>query len=71
MAQASGKPAMFQIAVKAFVRDISLTLPQLADFQLCAVHETAVQPVEMHNTGNLPLRFQWTVGLGPSQPTPV
>ena len=46
-----------KVAVKAFVRDISLTLPQLADFQLCAVNETATQPVEMTNSGSLPLKF--------------
>lgn len=55
------KAGSFQVAVKAFVRDVSVSIPQLADFQLCAVNEEAAQDVRMYNTGTLPVVYEWTV----------
>ncbi|CEL95461.1 unnamed protein product [Vitrella brassicaformis CCMP3155] len=53
------KKGTFHVAVKALVREASLTVPEGVDFGLCPVNEVTSVPIYVYNTGTLPCRFRW------------
>ncbi|CAD7937068.1 unnamed protein product [Amoebophrya sp. A25] len=52
----------FSILLKAVVTELALSIPPFVDFGYGPVQETVVIPVPMHNTGSLPVRYEWGFG---------
>lgn len=53
------KGGSFYVTVKAVVKDIALTVPQLVNFGLCPTSEMSRQHIEVYNTGTLKACMQW------------
>eukprot|EP00392_Amoebophrya_sp_AT5.2_P008130 g8149.t1 len=49
----------FSVLLKAVVTELALSIPPFVDFGYSPVQETVVIPLPMHNTGSLPLRYEW------------
>jgi len=53
------KGGSFFITVKAFVKDVALTVPHFLDFGLCPTMERSEQHMDVFNTGTLRATMKW------------